>query len=75
MGEKGNSYRVLMGKSEENKPLERSRHSCEDSIKWILKKWNGWALITLMWLTIDTRGGLFWKSNEPSGSVKCREFD
>jgi len=71
MGEKGNAYRVLMGKSEGNKPLGRSRHSCEDNIKWILKKWNGLDLNTIMWLTIDTRGGLFWKRNEPSGSVNC----
>ena len=71
MGEKGDAYRGLMGKSEGNKPLGRSRHSCEDNIKWNLKKWNEWDLITLMWLAIDTRGGLFWKSNELSGSVKC----
>jgi hypothetical protein len=48
MGEKGNACRVLIGRSEGNRPLGRSRHGCEDNVKRILKKWNGWALIRLM---------------------------
>jgi hypothetical protein len=36
MGEERNVYRVLVGKSEGKKPLERPRHRWEDGIKWTL---------------------------------------
>jgi hypothetical protein len=32
-GEKRNSYRILVGKSEGNRPLGRPRRRCEDNIK------------------------------------------
>jgi hypothetical protein len=38
MGEIRNVYKILVGKPEGKRPLERTRHSWENSIKWILKK-------------------------------------
>jgi len=44
------------------------------ALKWICKKWDG-SWTGLIWLRIGTGGGLFLESvNEPSVSVKCREF-
>ena len=48
MGEKENAYMVLMGKSEGNKPLGRSRHICEVNIKWTQKmEWVGFDYINV----------------------------
>jgi hypothetical protein len=33
MGERGDTYKVLVGKPQGNKPLGRPRHRWEDSIK------------------------------------------
>jgi hypothetical protein len=33
MGEKANKYNVFVGKSERNRPIERSRHRWSDNIK------------------------------------------
>jgi hypothetical protein len=38
MGKRRGAYRVLMGKSERRKPLERSRRRCEDNIKLDLRE-------------------------------------
>jgi hypothetical protein len=40
-----NVYRVLVGKSEGNRPLTRPWHRWEIILKWILNKYNGrtWA--------------------------------
>jgi hypothetical protein len=58
MGEGRNVYRVLVGKPEGKKPLERPRRRWEDGIKWTLGKlargvWSGFT-----WLRIGTVGGL-----------------
>jgi len=48
-------YRVLVGKPEGRRPLERPRHRWEDTIKLDLQEvgvWNGSS-----WLTIGTGGG------------------
>jgi hypothetical protein len=29
-------------------------------LKWVFKKWNGWAWTELSWLRIGTGGGLLW---------------
>jgi hypothetical protein len=42
MGEKRNVYRVLMGKPEGKRPLERPRHRWEDGIRMDLRE-IGWA--------------------------------
>jgi hypothetical protein len=41
MGEGGGAYRILVGRPEGRRPLGRPRHSWEDNIKWIFKKWDG----------------------------------
>jgi hypothetical protein len=37
-------YRVLVGKPEENRPLERPRFRCEDNIKMDVKEVGGWVM-------------------------------
>jgi hypothetical protein len=41
MGERIGAYRVLVGKPEGRKPLERLRRRWEDNIKRIFEKWAG----------------------------------
>jgi hypothetical protein len=38
MGETRDAYRVLVGKPERKRPLGRTRHRLEDSIKIVLKE-------------------------------------
>jgi hypothetical protein len=38
MGEGRGVYRVLVGRPEEKRPLERPRHRCEDNIKMELRE-------------------------------------
>jgi hypothetical protein len=42
-GEKRYAYRILVGKPEENRPLGRTRHRCEDIIRMDLREiqWGG----------------------------------
>jgi len=44
MGERIGAYRVLVGKPEGRRPLERPRHRWEDNIKMDLQEvgWGGW---------------------------------
>jgi hypothetical protein len=58
MGEGRNVYRVLVGKTEGKRPLERPRCRCEDWIKMDLREigWGVWSGFT--WLRIGTVGGL-----------------
>jgi hypothetical protein len=61
MGEGRNVYRVLVGKPEGKRPLERPRSRWEDGIKMDLREivcvgggvWSGFT-----WLRIGTVGGL-----------------
>jgi hypothetical protein len=55
MREERNVYRVLVGKSEGKRPLERPRRRWEDGIKMDLGG-GEWSEIT--WLRIGTVGGL-----------------
>jgi hypothetical protein len=58
MGEGRNVYRVLMGKPEGRRPLERPRRRGEKEIKLELRDigWEVWSGFT--WLRIGTVGGL-----------------
>jgi hypothetical protein len=61
MGEKRNQYKILVGKSEWKRPLERPRRRLEDNIKLDAKEIGvGWWLWTgLIWLRFGTVFGLF----------------
>jgi hypothetical protein len=58
MGNGRNVYRVLVGKHEGKRPLERPRRRWEDGIKMDLEEigWGVWNVLT--WLRIGTVGGL-----------------
>jgi hypothetical protein len=49
MGKKRNAYRILVGKPEGKRPLERPRYSCEDNTKMDLRqiRWGGMDWIDL----------------------------
>ena len=56
-GESRGIYRVLVGKPEENRPLGRSRHIWEDTIKMDIQEGGGVEAWTgLIWLRIGTGG-------------------
>jgi hypothetical protein len=57
MGERRGVYRVLVGKSEEKRPLGRPRHRWEDILRWIFRKWDVGAWNGLIWLRNGTGGG------------------
>jgi hypothetical protein len=48
-GEKGNAYRILVGKPDGKRPLERPRHRWEDNIKMGLREieWGGMDWVDL----------------------------
>jgi hypothetical protein len=58
MGEERKVYKVLVGKSEGNRPLERPRRRWKDGLKLDLREigWGVWSGFT--WLRIGTVGGL-----------------
>jgi hypothetical protein len=59
MGEKRTAYRLLVGKPEGKRPLERSRRRWVDSVLgWILERWDGMMWTGLVWLRIRTGGEL-----------------
>jgi hypothetical protein len=58
MGEKINTYRVLVRRPEGKEPLGRPRHGCEDNIKMDLREdWVVWTV--LFWFGIGTSGRLY----------------
>jgi hypothetical protein len=58
VGEGRNVYRVLVGKPERKRPLERPKRRWEDGIRMDLKE-AGWAVWSgLTWLRLGTGGGL-----------------
>jgi hypothetical protein len=54
MGERRGAYRILVGRPEGRRPLERSRHKWEDNIKTDLQEvgWGAWT--GLIWIRIGT---------------------
>ena len=72
MGERRGVYRVLVGKPEEKRPLGDPGIDGRIRIRWIFRKWN-----VGLWTGSSWQGqvaGTCECSNEPSGSIKCREF-
>ena len=71
MEQSRNTYRVLVGKPEEKRPLERPRRRWEDNIKMDLREVGchpgEWIdLAEDQWLASLCKGG-----NEPPGSLKA----
>jgi hypothetical protein len=58
IGEGRGAYRILVGRPEGRRPLGRPRHRWEDDIKMDLQEvgWGAWT--GLIWLRIETGGGL-----------------
>jgi hypothetical protein len=58
MGEGRGAYRILVGRPEGRRPLERPRRRWEDNIKMDLQEmgWGAWT--GLIWLWIGTGDGL-----------------
>ena len=50
-------HRVLVGKPEGKKPLERTRHRWEHNIKMSFRKWEGVVGTEWSWLRIGVGGG------------------
>jgi hypothetical protein len=73
-GEKRGAYRILVGRPEGRRPLGRPRRRWEDNIKMDLHD-VGWGM---NWIELaqdrDRWRDLCECGNEPSGSIKCREF-
>jgi hypothetical protein len=75
MGEKKNTYRILVGKPEGRRPLGRSRRRWVDNIKMDLRE-IGWDDMDWIDLVQDRESveGSCEHSNELSGSIQCWEF-
>jgi hypothetical protein len=58
MGKRRGEYRILMTKSEGKRPLVRPRRRWDDNITMGLQEVGWEALSGLMWLSIQTGGGL-----------------
>jgi hypothetical protein len=72
MGEKRNPYRLLVGKPEAKRPLERPRRRWMDNITMELVE-VGWGDVDRIGLAQDKLESSCEFSSEPSGSMKCRE--
>jgi len=60
MGETRNSYEILAGSHEGNRPLVRPRRRWRIILEWILRKYGGKASSGCIWLRTGTgRGRLF----------------
>ena len=57
MGEERDVHRVLVGKPEGKRPLERPRRSWGIILRWIFRKWEGVVGTGWSWLRIGTGGG------------------
>jgi hypothetical protein len=69
MGEKRNTYRILVEKTECKRPLGIPRY------RWVKNiKMNDMVWIELIWLRIGKNESSCEHGNEISSSIKCREF-
>jgi hypothetical protein len=74
MREKRNAYRVLVGKQERKRPLERRRCRWEDNIKINLRE-TGWG--GMDWIHLSQNRDVLGPcehGNEPLDSIKCLEI-
>jgi hypothetical protein len=60
MGEKRGVHRVLLGKPEGKRPLERPRRTWKDNIKIDLQEVGGGLGTGCSWFRIETGGGHLW---------------
>jgi S-ribosylhomocysteine lyase LuxS involved in autoinducer biosynthesis len=78
MGERTGLYRILMGKTEEKKPLGRLRRRWEDNIKMDLQEVGcegmGWIELDQDWTKWRQLVKVVMSGNETSGSIKYGEF-
>jgi hypothetical protein len=58
IGDKRNSYRILVGKPEGKRPLRRPKRRSEDNIKIAAYRSNGVILTGFIWLKIGASGRL-----------------
>jgi hypothetical protein len=58
MGEKRDAYRILVGRPEGRRPLDRPRYRWEDNIKMDVQEVERGAWTGFSWLRIGTGGGL-----------------
>jgi hypothetical protein len=49
-------YRLLVGKTEEKRPLRRPRRRWVDNMSWILERYDGVVWTVLVWFRIVTSG-------------------
>ena len=74
MGEWRGVYMVLVGKPEGKRQLGRPRRRWEIILKWVFRKLDVDVWTGSSWLRTGTGDCDCDCGNEPSGSVKCREF-
>jgi len=74
MEERYGVYRVLVGKRERMRLLGRPGIDGRIILRWICRKWDEGAWTGLIWFRTGTDGSTRKRGNEPSGSIKCREY-
>jgi len=57
MGQGRGVHRVLVGRPEGKRPLERPRRRWRIILRWIFRKWEGVVRTGWSWLRIGTAGG------------------
>jgi len=72
MGERRDVYKVLVGKPEGKRPLGRPRCRWDDNIKMDLQEVGCGGMD---WIELAQDRDTYGCGNEPSGSIKCGEFD
>jgi hypothetical protein len=48
MGERRDAYRILVGRAERKRPLERHRRRCEYNIKKLILRISVWRVLTTL---------------------------
>jgi hypothetical protein len=71
MGVVQNAYSILVGKPQGKRRLGRSRRRWEDNIRIVLRE-IGWEVVE--WIHLARDRDKCGHGNEPSGSIKYREF-